>query len=57
MDETIYEKIYAWDNLLAAYHEAAKEKWFRQDVATFTAQRSGTGSASSAFRSTQTGEK
>ncbi len=37
MDETIYEKIYAWDNLLAAYHEAAKEKWFRQDVATFTA--------------------
>ncbi len=37
MDETLFQRIYSWENLLNAYHEAAKEKWFRQDVATFTA--------------------
>ena len=39
MDEklTIYERIYSWENLLNAYHEAGREKWFKQDVANFTA--------------------
>jgi retron-type reverse transcriptase len=34
---TIYERIYAWENLLEAYHEAAREKWYRGDVAQFSA--------------------
>lgn len=34
---TIYERIYSWENLLNAYHEAGREKWFKQDVANFTA--------------------
>lgn len=34
---TIYERIYAWENLLEAYHEAASEKWYRGDVAQFSA--------------------
>ena len=39
MDEklTIYERIYSWENLLNAYHEAGREKWFKQDVANVTA--------------------
>ncbi len=34
---TIFERIYSWENLLRAYHEAGKEKWFRDDVAHFSA--------------------
>lgn len=34
---TMYEKIYSWDNLLKAYHHAASEKWFRDDVSAFSA--------------------
>ena len=39
MDEklTIYERIYSWENLLNAYHKAGREKWFKRDVANFTA--------------------
>lgn len=35
--QTLYERIYSWENLLSAYHEAGKEKWFKQDVAQFSA--------------------
>lgn len=35
--KTMLEKIYAWENLLDAYHHAASEKWFRDDVAAFSA--------------------
>lgn len=34
---TLYERIYSWENLLTAYHEAGREKWFRADVAAFSA--------------------
>lgn len=34
---TLYERIYSWENLLTAYHEAGREKWFRDDVARFSA--------------------
>ena len=34
---TLLDRIYSWDNLLNAYHEAAKEKWYRPDVAAFAA--------------------
>ena len=41
MEETkepsLLERIYSWENLLDAYHEAASEKWYRDDVAAFTA--------------------
>jgi len=33
----IYEALYSWDNLYNAYREAARGKWFRDDVARFTA--------------------
>ena len=35
--KNIFEKIYAWENLLDAYHHAASEKWFRDDVTAFSA--------------------
>lgn len=35
--KNMFEKIYAWENLLDAYHHAASEKWFRDDVAAFSA--------------------
>lgn len=34
---SLLERIYSWENLLDAYHEAAKEKWYRDDVAAFSA--------------------
>lgn len=34
---TLLERIYSWENLLEAYHEAASDKWFRNDVAAFAA--------------------
>ena len=41
MEETkgpsLLERIYSWENLLDAYHEAASEKWYRDDVAAFAA--------------------
>ena len=33
----IFERIVSWENLLDAYHHAAAEKWFRDDVAAFSA--------------------
>jgi len=33
----IFERIVSWKNLLDAYHHAAAEKWFRDDVAAFSA--------------------
>ncbi len=33
----IYTELYSWDNLYNAYREAARGKWFREDVAQFTA--------------------
>ena len=35
--QSIIEKVYSWENLLEAYHEAARQKWFRDDVAAFSA--------------------
>ena len=41
MEETnrpsLLERIYSWENLLDAYHEAASEKWYRGDVVAFSA--------------------
>jgi hypothetical protein len=41
MEETkgpsLLERIYSWENLLDAYHEAASEKWYRDDVTAFAA--------------------
>ena len=34
---SLLERIYAWENLLEAYHEAANEKWYRSDVIEFSA--------------------
>ena len=34
---SLLERIYSWENLLNAYHEAASEKWFRSDVVAFSA--------------------
>ena len=34
---SILERIYSWENLLNAYHEAASDKWYRTEVATFSA--------------------
>lgn len=34
---SLLERIYSWENLLNAYHEAAKEKWYRNDVTAFSA--------------------
>ena len=35
---SLLERIYSWENLLNAYHEAASEKWYRDDVAAFSAR-------------------
>ena len=35
---SLLERIYSWENLLNAYHEAANEKWYRSDVLTFSAR-------------------
>ena len=35
--DEIFRRIISWDNLLAAYHSAASEKWFRNDVEKFSA--------------------
>lgn len=34
---SLLERIYSWENLLDAYHEAASEKWYRNDVTAFAA--------------------
>ncbi len=34
---SLLERIYSWENLLNAYHEAASEKWYRSDVVAFSA--------------------
>lgn len=34
---SILERIYSWENLLNAYHEAASDKWYRTEVASFSA--------------------
>ena len=34
---SLLERIYSWENLLDAYHEAASEKWYRNDVTAFSA--------------------
>lgn len=39
-EPTLLERIYSWENLLAAYHEAASEKWLRDDVSAFSAHLS-----------------
>ena len=36
---SLLERIYSWENLLDAYHEAASEKWYRNDVTAFAANR------------------
>lgn len=36
-NKTLIERIYDWDNLLAAYHEACSGKWFRNEVTEFAA--------------------
>lgn len=33
----LFEKIYSFENLFNAYNEAASEKWYREDVARFSA--------------------
>lgn len=33
----LYEKVYSWENLLAAYYSAAARKWDRREVAAFSA--------------------
>ena len=35
---SLLERIYSWENLLNAYHEAASEKWYRSDVLAFSAR-------------------
>lgn len=35
---TLLERIYSWENLLEAYHEAARDKWYRNDVTAFAAR-------------------
>lgn len=35
---SLLERIYSWENLLNAYHEAASEKWYRGDVLDFSAR-------------------
>lgn len=35
---TLLERIYSWENLLDAYHEAARDKWYRNDVTAFAAR-------------------
>ena len=35
---SLLERIYSWENLLNAYHEAASEKWYRGDVLAFSAK-------------------
>ena len=35
-DKTLLLKICSWENLYAAYQEAAKGKWFRTDVMKFS---------------------
>ena len=35
---SLLERIYSWNNLLNAYHEAASEKWYRDDVTAFSAR-------------------
>lgn len=35
---SLLERIYSWENLLNAYHEAASEKWYRGDVLAFSAR-------------------
>lgn len=35
---SLLERIYSWENLLNAYHEAANEKWYRSDVLAFSAR-------------------
>jgi retron-type reverse transcriptase len=44
MEETqqtsLLERIYSWENLLDAYHEAASEKWYRDDVTAFASNLS-----------------
>ena len=35
---SLLERIYSWENLLNAYHEAASEKWYRSDVTAFAAR-------------------
>ena len=35
---SLLERIYSGENLLNAYHEAASEKWYRDDVAAFSAR-------------------
>lgn len=35
---TLLEHIYSWENLLEAYHEAARDKWYRNDVTAFAAR-------------------
>ncbi len=35
---SLLERIYSWENLLNAYHEAGKEKWYRDDVVAFSAR-------------------
>lgn len=34
---SLLERIFSWENLLNAYHEAASEKWYRNDVMAFSA--------------------
>ena len=34
---SLLERIYSWDNLMEAYHEAAGGKWYRGDVTAFSA--------------------
>lgn len=34
---SLLERIYSWDNLMEAYHEAGRGKWYRGDVTSFTA--------------------
>lgn len=34
---SLLERIYSWENLLNAYHEAARDKWYRGDVTAFSA--------------------
>ena len=38
---SLLERIYSWENLLDAYHEAASEKWYRNDVTAFAANAEG----------------
>lgn len=34
---SLLERIYSWDNLMEAYHEAGRGKWYRGDVTSFSA--------------------